>query len=119
MTPIPIPMAAQAAALARDWQDWLANSPAARHRAAMLMRTSRAMVKPRGALLGCVLQVLASKPKQWWQAGDIIEPLAALGWHQSATQIGHVLRRAHKRDQIRKKELDNGRRVLYRIGEPK
>lgn len=117
MTPIPIYIGDQAAALSRDWANWLETSAAARKKAAMLMRTSRAMTKPRSTLLVCVLEVLASRPKHWWQASDIIEPLAALGWHQTSTQIGHALRRAHQRDQIRKKELDGGRRVLYRIGE--
>lgn len=114
---IPIPIAAQVAALSHNWTTWLETSAAARKKAAMLMRTSRAMAKPRSALLPSILQVLATRPKQWWQPSDIIEPLAALGWDQTATQIGHALRRAHKRDQVRKKELDGGRRVLYRIGE--
>lgn len=117
MTPIPLSIGEQAAALSRDWSAWLETSATARKRAAMLMRTSRAMTKPRSTLLVSVLEILATRPKHWWQASDIIEPLAALGWHQTATQIGHVLRRAHKRDQLRKKELDGGRRVLYRIGE--
>lgn len=116
-TPVPIPIRDQVAALSRDWNTWLETSTAARKKAAMLMRTSRAMAKPRSALLPSILQVLATRPKQWWQPADIIEPLAALGWNQTATQIGHALRRAHKRGEIRKKELDNGRRVLYRSGE--
>lgn len=116
MNRIPLSIGDQAAALSRDWNHWLASSSEARKKAALLMRTSRAMSEPRSDLLPSILKVMATRPRQWWQAGDIVAPLAALGWIQTATQIGHALRRAHQRSQIERDVRNEGRRVLYRVG---
>lgn len=112
-TPAPISIGDQAAALARDWQHWTTHSDAARRRAAMHMRLSRANAARRTGLLDALISIIATRPNLWWAPGDLVEPLAAKGLPRTAAQIGKCLSGAATVGQVRKRLRDNDRRVTY------
>ncbi|KON79390.1 hypothetical protein PA01_12665 [Azoarcus sp. PA01] len=109
---LPLSIGDQAAALARDWQHWTTHSDAARRRAAMHTRLSRANAARRTGLLETLISILATRPALWWTCSDLVEPLAARGLPRTATQIGKCLSTAAAAGQVRKRVRDD-RRVTY------
>lgn len=108
----PLSIGDQAAALARDWQHWTTHSDAARRRAAMHTRLSRANAARRTGVLDALISILATRPNLWWAPGDLVEPLAAKGLPRTATQIGKCLSSAAAIGQVLKRVRDD-RRVTY------
>jgi hypothetical protein len=110
-----IPLHHQVRFIAAEWAHYTANSPAARHRQAMAMRTRRAIEAPRSDLRAENLKVLARNPEKWHTVYDMVGPLSELGHDVRPSGIGHSLARMARSGQIEHRSFghqDN----RYRIG---